>query len=407
MIRVFAKTDVPVMDIIELQGKIVITEEALRAARDAKERRRTSRRERRRRGAANSGTAVGEDASCTGDDLMPLSLVPSSSYPSSGCSSSRSSSCSSSSTGGDDDDEGGDCATADPGELADVDAHCYSSHNSGDQRGAADSTSAAASAPRRTSSPGCPSPASPRRPRPNSPSASRRAAVVEVPLGHVEQDRLDEKRCTLCIDTLRVHGSRSSFKRPWLVLRECTPARMRKLRRQVVRPQIPRDVTEPRELLATGDGGGGGGGAGVAESADGASPSPTPETTILFSEWLGQHPDALSLNSLFLDDFATGDGDDVSGCGPTAVGSACAATASASSGRSGNGIGAHKRPREAENVGGTALDGPPFSPQSPQSASDVLSAAQTTAATVYKDYELVGVVRGSVLFNSKPARVFQ
>ncbi|TPP54840.1 hypothetical protein CGC21_24235 [Leishmania donovani] len=313
MIRVFAKTDVPVMDIIELQGKIVITEEALRAARDAKERRRTSRRERRRRGAANSGTAVGEDASCTGDDLMPLSLVPSSSA---------------------------EIAPRQIPASSQMSMHTAILH-----------TIAAISAVLQT----------------------RQVQLHQrrVPLGHVEQDRLDEKRCTLCIDTLRVHGSRSSFKRPWLVLRECTPARMRKLRRQVVRPQIPRD------------------------------------TTILFSEWLGQHPDALSLNSLFLDDFATGDGDDVSGCGPTAAGSACAASASASSGRSGNGVGAHKRPREAENVGGTALDGPPFSPQSPQSASDVLSAAQTTAATVYKDYELVGVVRGSVLFNSKPARVFQ
>ncbi|CAG9568864.1 conserved hypothetical protein [Leishmania major strain Friedlin] len=404
MIRVFAKTDVPVMDIIELQGKIVITEEALRAARDAKERRRASRRERRRRGAANSDTAVGEDASGTGDDLMPLSSAPSSSYPSSSCSSSRSSN----STGGDDDDEGGDRATADPGELVDVVMPWYTSHNSGEQRGAADSTSTAASALRGTSSPGCPSPASPRRPRPNSPTASRCAAVVEVPLGHVEQDRLDEKRCTLCIETLRVHGSRSSFKRPWLVLRECTPARMRKLRRQMARSQISRDITEPRELLATGDGGGGGGGgAGVAEPADGASSSPTSETTILFSEWLGQHPEALSLNSLFLDDFATGDGDDVSTRRPTAADPACAALASASSGRSGNGVGARKRPREAENVEGTVLGGPPFSPQLPQSASDVPSAAQTTRATAYKDYELVGVVRGSVLFNSKPARVFQ
>lgn len=391
------------MDIIELQGKIVITEEALRSARDAQERRRAPRRWRRGSGVANSGTATGEDASGTGDDLLPLSSAPSSSYPSSGYSSSRSTS----STGDGDDDKDGDRATADPSEVAAVVMHRYASHNGDEQCGAADSTSAVASAPRGTSPTGCSSSAGPRRPRPNSPSASRRAAVVEVPLGHVEQDRLDEKRCTLCIDTLRVHGSRSSFKRPWLVLRECTPARMRKLRWQMARPQISRDVTEPRELLATGEsGGGGGGGAVVAKPADGASSSPTVETTVLFSEWLGQHPDALSLNSLFLDDFATGEGDDVSACGPTAADPACAASASASSGRSGDGVGARKRPREAENVEGTALDGAPLSPQSPQSVPDVPSAAQTTAATVYKDYELVGVVRGSVLFNSKPARVF-
>ncbi|GET85930.1 hypothetical protein, conserved [Leishmania tarentolae] len=405
MIRVFASTEVPVMDIIELQGKVIITEEALKAARDAKERRRASRRERRKGGPANSGTAVGEDASGTGDDLMPLSSASSSSYTSSSPSSSRHSSCSRSSTSGDDDEKERGRATAVPNELADVAMQPCASDNSGEHRGAADSTSATASAPRGTSPPACCSSAGPHRQRPKLPSTSRCAAVVEVPLGHVEQDRLDEKRCTLCINTLRVHGSRSTFKHPWLVLRACTPARMRKLRRKMTRPQISCDATESCEQLATG--GGGCGGAAVAKPADGASSAPTSETTMLFSEWLRQHPDSLSLNSLFLDDFDATREDDASACGPTGAALGCAASALACASGRGHGSGARKRPREAGDAEGTALDDPLVSPQSPQSVSDVASATEPMAATAYKDYELVGIVRGAVLFNSKPARVFQ
>ncbi|CAJ1017052.1 hypothetical protein Q4I30_001151 [Leishmania utingensis] len=382
MIRVFTKTVVPVMDIIELQGKIVITEEALSAARDAKERRRASRREPRRSGATNSGTALGEGTS--GTDIGLLSLSTGSGSSSSCCSDSTS------------DEEDGECsAHATAGASGDADFAMR-------RHGAADSLCGPASALRGPSSTTGASPAAPPSRGPNSFFASRRATVVEVPLGHVVQDRLNGHRCTLCIDTLRVHGSRFSFKHPWLVLRECTPARMRKLRRQMARTQVVRDDPHARELLTAGNGEGGG--VPVAEPADDAasSSSVAPEVTMLFSEWLHQHPDMLSLNSLFLDDFDTGDKDDARARGPTAANPTCGASKSASSESTPRSVRALKRPREAENDGDTALDCRSFSSHSPASTSNISS-----AATVYKNYEIVGVVRSAVLFNSKPERVFQ
>ncbi|KAG5511197.1 hypothetical protein JKF63_07139 [Porcisia hertigi] len=400
MIRVFAKTIVPAMDIVELQGKVVITEDALSAARDAKERRRASRREPHPNREANSGTAVGEDAAGMASDTASLSCASSSS-----CSSFEYSS-SSSRAFDEHEDNRGDGATADNSEGAEYRVCHLASRAGGDQRCAvARSTSATAPAPFGTSSSA------------QSLSAGRRAAaaVVEVPLGHVEQDHLSEKRCSLCIDTLRIHGSRSDFKRPWLVLRECTPARFRKLCRQIARKPVPHDDAPlaPAVLTTDGDDGGGGGndggdGVSVAEPADGSpSSSSSLEATVLFSEWLRQHPDALSLNSLFLDDLTCGGEGDGSSGGQTTAGPACSASKLGSAEGTVKAVGSHKRLREAEMVEGTAQGCYSSSRRSGSGASFVASEAQSTAtATVYKNYELVGVVRGSVLFNSKPARVF-
>ncbi|KAG5507467.1 hypothetical protein JIQ42_07765 [Leishmania sp. Namibia] len=395
MIRIFAKRDVPLMDIIELQGKIVVTEEALSAARDAQERRRASRREPRRRGSANNDATNGEDASVTGDDAISLSSAPSSSYFSSGGGSSRSSS-----TDDEGDGKGSDRARVGPSEDADVEMRGEALHKGSVWCGATGLTSASLSAPRGTPSPCCSSFADPPLPRPKPHTASSRPAVVEVPLGHLVQDRLNEKRCILSIDTLRVHGGRSTFKHPWLVLRECTPAFMRRLRRQMVRTPVPRDGTQGRDVLATSERGGGG--AAATEPADG-----TPEPPLLFSQWLRQHPEALSLDSLFLDDFVTGGTDAASACGPTAAGPTCGAPKAVSSGCPANNTEGHKRQREEESAGGAAPDNRSFAPQSPSSASIVPSAVRATAATAYKNYELVGIVRDAVLFNSKPSRVFQ
>ncbi|KAG5486725.1 hypothetical protein LSCM1_07979 [Leishmania martiniquensis] len=376
MIRVFAKRGVPVMDIIELQGKIVITQEALSAAREAQER----RRELRRSGAANRDATVGAETSGTDDDAVSLSSAPSPLYASSdgSCSSSRSS------TG----DGGGGTrsgrATAGEGEDVHPEMRQRALRQSSASRGAV--------------SPSCSSSACPRPPR----SAAGDPAVVEVPLGHVEQDCLNEKRCSLCIDTLRVHGSRYSFKHPWLVLRECSPARMRRLRRQMARTQIPRDDTRARDLMAAS--GRGGDSAAVPETADGTPSSAEP--TLLFSEWLRQHPEALSLDSLFLDDFAAGDGDERDACGSTKAGPTCAAPRSITRGSPADNAEQHKRPRE-ESAADTAANYRSSSPPSQLSASRVPLTAPTTAETAYKNYELIGVVRDAVLFNSKPSRVFQ
>ncbi|KAG5485911.1 hypothetical protein CUR178_07505 [Leishmania enriettii] len=395
MIRIFAKRDVPLMDIIELQGKIVVTEEALSAARDAQERRRASRCEPRRRGAANNDGADGEDASVKGDDAISLSSAPSSSYFSSGGGSSRSSS-----TDGEGDDKGSDRATVGSSEDADVEMRGEALHKGSEWCGAAGSTSTSASPPRGAPFSSCSSFADPPPPRPRPHSASSGPAVVEVSLGHLQQDRLNEKRCILSIDTLRVHGGRSTFKHPWLVLRKCTPAFMRRLRRQMARTPVPRDSTQARDVLAASERGGGG--AAATEPADG-----TPEPPLLFSEWLRQHPEVLSLDSLFLDDFATGGTDDASACDPTAAGPTCAAPKAMVSGCPTNNTEGHKRQREEESAGGAAPDNRSFAPQSPSSASIVPSAARATAATAYKNYELVGIVRDAVLFDSKPSRVFQ
>lgn len=299
MIRVFATRELPVMDIIELQGRIVITPEALADAREAQQLRHAARQKRRAeaRNGATEATAATE------------SNPP------------RSPSLSSSSSVEEEDSVlGGEASQEAMSNL----------------KGASTALS------------------------------DGNSTRVEVPLGHVEQDHLSEKRCTLCIDTLRVDGSRSTYKHPLLVLKACSPARMRQLRRVLAqRVRAVEDVHQEE---------------GPTSNSVSSSPINSDEpasSTVLFSEWLEAHPEALELNSLYLDDMVSENTAD--GGGP--VGALASAPA------------ARKRLREESEEGNDQSPAP--------------STSSGSASSSYTNYELVGVVRGSVLFNSKPARVFQ
>lgn len=351
MIRVFGNRDLPVMDIIELQGRIAITPEALTEARAAKEARRAARQQRhaekiqRLKEAGqvevSSSTAAdravhrdknnGTDSRNAAEAMTSSAVLPSLTSPV------LFSSSSSSDDSGDFDDEDDDegvwqaCRT-----------------KLGDNK--LDSTA---------------------------------STVVEVPLGHVEQDHLSEKRCTLCIDTLRVDGGRSTYKYPLLVLKACSPARMQQLRRQVLRHRheeaMPKTTTRPPGSADT-----------VAEKVLAAPSSPSTTfaeassttTTMLFSEWLQQHPDVLSLNTLYLDDMLSEE-----------------ETCEGLTGQ--NGMEDSKNPRRRQREGEAVAEDEVYSPAHSGTPSSKLP------TPAYKNYELVGVVRDSVLFNSKPARVFR
>ncbi|KPI86914.1 hypothetical protein ABL78_4007 [Leptomonas seymouri] len=354
MIRVFAKRDLPVMDIIELQGRIVITPEALADARSAKAARRAARLEHQDEASRKRVKGEGESEelhtaerttavrSCwsgsrqdenrsSGDDASASHLhaaLPSltlSALPSSNSSS---------------DDESLDEVDAEKSAEMHNDASC--------------SRAAGASADLSTS-------------------------VVEVPLGHVEQDHLSEQRCTLCIDTLRVDGRRSTYKHPLLVLKECSPSRMQQLRRQLVRRHFQRARHEREAQISDAEG--------IPACEPTSGPSVSASTTTLFSEWQRSHPEALSLNALYLDDII-------------AEGEACVDGTTAASAPIHCSKG-QRHPRAGEDDADADV---PMGADFPPAAG---TPAPTPSAPAYKSYELIGVVRNSVLFNSKPARVFQ
>ncbi|KAK7201463.1 hypothetical protein NESM_000209300 [Novymonas esmeraldas] len=322
MIRVFSRATVPVMDIIELQGNIVIADDALVAARAAQERRRSERLAARRSGAADLVALTEDgDASSSGAHTASThtSVVGSSATTPAGPvrDAAPTSSCDSNSDAEEEEEE-----------------------DDGDEGPGATSTSSAAAG----------------------------SPVVEVLVGRVEQDRLSESRGTLCIDTLRVHGRRSSLRHPWLVLRECTPARTRTLRRQAMahaRQRADGDVACLQTAVAV------------------AAQSDTSATTTLFSDWLRAHPEALRLDSLFLDDATTDEDGEASGSGDSDGATTNTNTTTTAAGR--------KRARTLDGTEGRG--GPERVPP-------------RTSAVEYKTYELVGIVRGASLFNSKPARVF-
>lgn len=386
IIRVFADAaEVPVMDIVELQGRIVITDDALSAARAERAQRDAARLTRgRRSGAANVSRAGADEAAET---KQPAGITDVSDRVNAasahGLTVARDDEDGTLHTGGavSDTTQVSSASSSDCDEDSDVD-------DVGAPGGASASSNACASAAVAATHSAVPT----------------ATDVVEVPLGHVEQDRLSEKRCTLCVDTLRVNGSRSSFKHPWLVLRECTARRMASLRRRLdvassptsssTPPPPPQGGTASHDDAETVDG----------SNGDDAQPSRSPadsSSTLLFSDWLQQHPEALSLDALFLDDITATQG---------RRGGAAAGAASRVDGAT------RKRARS------TDAEAHASAPSSPGAGSGnsvvglhtsaLVAGTAATSGTVggaaqYKNYELVGIVRGSVLFNSKPARVFQ
>ncbi|KPA83676.1 hypothetical protein ABB37_01934 [Leptomonas pyrrhocoris] len=369
VVRVFATRDVPVMDIIELQGRIVITPEALADARAAKATRRAVRRQRiaaktnevkikgqpeepcsaearpvtqgggeSRRAQGTDGSGSCADASSSSSTAVePQPTLSSLTWPPLPSSTDASS----------EDEELCDLDDANP-----TTAPPRGTRSNGVQRTSADASS---------------------------------SAVVEVPLGHVEQDHLSERRCTLCIDTLRVDGSRATYKYPLLVLKECSPARMRQLRRQLVSRHAGGKRCEgatPSPDVAQAA-------AAKEELSRPSAPAPlaTTTTTMLFSEWLQAHPHALSLDALYLDDII-------------AEASAEDTVAQSSS--------EHRElTRKRQRAGGDDPAAAEVQRGAGCTPASAASAPAPSAASVYKNYEVVGVVRSSVLFNAKPARVFQ
>lgn len=188
--------------------------------------------------------------------------------------------------------------------------------------------------------------------------------TVEVPLGHLEQDQRSAKRCTLCIDTLHVDGSRSSLRHPLLVLKRCSTARVAQLATQCLRSASSgaRSASPPpvapssRERVSCND----------RDEGDAVA-----EPTMLFSAWLSKNPEATRMENLFL---------------PEPLSSSVALEE--------NGLpageGSRKRARDDKDADG-----------------DLVHSIPHDGPDTTKDYEVIGVVHDATLFNSKPARVFR
>lgn len=211
------------------------------------------------------------------------------------------------------------------------------------------------------------------------------STVVEVPLGHIEQDHINAKRCTLCIGTLRVDGGRGDFKHPLLVLRR---------RRRRSPPPLPlppssstlsalsngassetKDDTPLTEATSARSG------APVEAnvSTDTLTAMPSSQT-VLFEEWLQQHPTATKLNELY------------------ALSTTACSVAKNETGEKT----AQRNTFTASTTAGRkrARDGPDAAPAGGTKKSE------EEEAHAVKDYDIIGVVEGYVRFNSKPARVF-
>ncbi|EAN97903.1 hypothetical protein C3747_84g39 [Trypanosoma cruzi] len=91
--------------------------------------------------------------------------------------------------------------------------------------------------------------------------------VVEVPLGHIDDDPRNKKRCSLRIGTLLVEGSRGQFGEPLLVLRQ--------------RKSQP--CQQPQH--------------GAQKSPLSSSPSLPSARCCLLQEWLAEHPEEMTLDA--------------------------------------------------------------------------------------------------------------
>lgn len=173
-----------------------------------------------------------------------------------------------------------------------------------------------------------------------------------IPLGTVLQDKLNPTRCTLCINTLRVEGSRGTYKNPLLVLKRCSPERLETLRSSAHRRRRARceegQPSSTAEVTAT-----------VPSPSPSAATGTCDPTTMLFADWLKANPSATDLNALFLR-------------GKEAV------------------------PRKPDHL-----------PAEEVAADREADAEYVAIWGAVKDYEIVGLAEGYTLFHSKPARVFQ
>lgn len=231
-------------------------------------------------------------------------------------------------------------------------------------------------------------------------SETREREEVAAPwaLGTIVPDHLNAKHCTLRIGTLHVNGSRGAYKMPLLVMRRCSAARVAELVERRYRAKclpaaaLHQPVAAPAKRTRT-------------EESGCESVAVEEEPTMLLADWLEQHPECLSVDSLFFPSPRA-----------SATGAAASslmveeATRDVEASNAGGGTRASKRPREDE---GKALHddlaNPGFSQRTGQeiagSGVDPLQGDHLAGVDV-KDYELIGLVEDYVCFNSKPARVF-
>ncbi|KEG07240.1 hypothetical protein DQ04_10451000 [Trypanosoma grayi] len=95
--------------------------------------------------------------------------------------------------------------------------------------------------------------------------AGEEVAAVEVPLGRIEGDSRNEKRCSLRIGTLMVDGSRGKLREPLLVLK------------QRERQQSEQQQGQGQE--------------------HGVQKRPSSSRCCLLQEWLDEHPEELTLGA--------------------------------------------------------------------------------------------------------------